>query len=55
MSRLTKRGRIVLIYAPLAFALLALIIWVSGHVWYVPGEGYCFGSMVKCMGQTFTR
>jgi hypothetical protein len=48
MSRLTKRGRIVLIYAPLTIALLAALVWVSGNVWYVPGEGYCIGSMLEC-------
>ena len=48
MSRLTKRGRIVLIYAPLTIALLATLVWVSGNVWYVPGEGYCIGSMLEC-------
>ena len=48
MSRLTRRGRIVLIYAPLAIALLSLIVWVSARVWYVPGAGYCIGTMVEC-------
>jgi hypothetical protein len=52
--RLTKRGRIVLIYTPAAFALTALLVWISANVWWT-GEGYCFGSMTKCMGQTFTR
>ena len=48
MSRLTKRGRIVLIYAPAAFALIALLVWVSARVWYVEGVGYCIGTMVEC-------
>jgi hypothetical protein len=52
--RLTKRGRIVLIYTPAALALVALLVWISVNVWWT-GEGYCFGSMTKCMGQTFTR
>lgn len=52
MSRLTKRGRVVLIYTPTAFALTLLLVWISINVWYVPGEeGYCIGSMVEC----FTR
>jgi hypothetical protein len=52
--RLTKRGRIVLIYAPAAFALIALIIWISGNIWWT-GEGYCIGSMAECLGKEFTR
>lgn len=48
--RLTKRGRIVLIYAPAAAALTALLVWIAANVWYVPGEGYCFGSMSECVG-----
>ena len=43
--RLTRRGRIV--RALLIAAGIALLIWVSGHVWYT-GEGYCIGSMVSC-------
>jgi len=52
--KLTKRGRIVLIYAPAAFALVALLLWIAGNVWWT-GEGYCFGSMAKCLGKEFTR
>jgi hypothetical protein len=52
--RLTKRGRAVLIYLPAALALTALIIWVSGHVWWT-GEGYCIGTMLECLGKEFTR
>jgi hypothetical protein len=52
---LTKRGRLVLIYIPAAFALTALIIWVSARVWYVPGEGYCIGTMLECFSKEFTR
>ena len=51
--RLTKRGRLVLIYIPAAIALLALIVWVSGNVWYVPGEGYCIGTMAECFEDSF--
>jgi hypothetical protein len=53
--KLNKRGRIVLIYTPAALALTALLMWIAGNVWYVPGKGYCFGSMTKCYGQEFTR
>ena len=53
--RLTKRGRIVLIYTPSALALTALLMWIAGNVWYVEGKGYCFGSMEECYAQEFTR
>jgi hypothetical protein len=49
--RLTRRGRIVraiLIGAGIALAL-ALALWGAGHIWYT-GEGYCIGSMTKCIG-----
>jgi len=52
--RLTKRGRIVLIYAPAALALVALLLWIAGNVWWT-GEGYCFGSMEECYAEEFTR
>lgn len=55
MSKLTKRGRIVLIYTPAAIALLALIVWISGHVWFVPdntGGHYCIGTMLECFKLT---
>jgi len=46
MSNLTPRGNLV---AGLALGLaLAGLIWVSGNLWYVEGEGYCVGSLVKC-------
>lgn len=48
MSRLTKRGRVVLIYTPLSVALTYAIVWISGHVWYVEGEGYCVGTLLEC-------
>jgi hypothetical protein len=51
MSKLNKRGRVVLIYTPLTIALVCAIVWVSARVWYVPEEGYCIGTMVEC----FTR
>ena len=55
--RLTKRGRIVLIYLPAAFALVALLLWIAGNVWWVgigsPNAdllGWCIGSMTECVG-----
>ena len=53
MSKLTKRGRIVLIYTPLTLVIVSAIVWISGHVWYVPGEGYCIGTMVECYAKSF--
>lgn len=51
MSNLTPRGNLV---AGIAIGLLlAGLIWVSGHVWYVPGEGYCIGTMLECYGPDF--
>ena len=52
MRYLTRRGWIVLVILP-SIALIALIIWISGHVWYVPGEGYCIGSMLECYESSF--
>jgi hypothetical protein len=53
MRELSKRGNLV---AGIAIGLLiAGLLWLSGHVWYVPGEGYCPGSMVECYGEEFTR
>ncbi len=46
MKELSKRGNLV---AGIAIGLLiAGLIWVSGHVWYVPGEGYCIGTLTSC-------
>jgi hypothetical protein len=45
---LNKRGRIVLIYAPLTIAILAALVWISARVWYVEGKGYCIGTMASC-------
>ena len=47
MSRLTKRGRIVLIYTPAALALLSLIVWISARLWWT-GAGYCIGTLASC-------
>ena len=50
MRELSKRGNLV---AGIAIGLLiAGLIWVSGHVWWVPeldGSGhYCIGTMTDC-------
>jgi hypothetical protein len=46
--RLNKRGRIV--RALLIGAGIALALWfTSTRLWFT-GEGYCVGSMVKCIG-----
>jgi len=47
MSKLNKRGRIVLIYSPLTIALVCAIVWVSARVWYT-GDGYCIGTLASC-------
>ena len=49
MRELSKRGNLVLGVA-IGLALAGLI-WVSGHVWYVPETGYCIGSMVECYSE----
>lgn len=45
--KLNRRGRIV--RALLIAAGIALLLWLSGHIWYT-GGGYCVGSMAKCVG-----
>lgn len=53
MRELSKRGNLI---AGIAIGLLiAGLIWVSGNLWYVPGEGYCPGSMSECYSKEFTR
>jgi hypothetical protein len=47
MSRLTKRGRIVLIYAPLSILALIALVWISSRLWWV-GDGYCIGTLSEC-------
>jgi hypothetical protein len=57
MRYLTRRGWIVLVILP-AIAFIALMVWVSGHVWYVPtttGGYYCIDTMVNCYAEAFTR
>lgn len=53
-SRTYYRVRLAVRLA-LALSLIALIVWISGHVWYVPGKGYCIGTMLECYAETFTR
>jgi hypothetical protein len=51
MRELSKRGNLV---AGIAIGLLiAGLFWLSGNVWYVPGEGYCIGTMLECYGDSF--
>lgn len=51
MRELSKRGNLV---AGIAIGLLiAGLIWVSGNLWYVPGEGYCKGTMAECYEDSF--
>jgi hypothetical protein len=46
MRELSKRGNLV---AGIAIGLLvAGLIWLSGHLWYVEGEGYCIGTLAQC-------
>lgn len=47
--KLTRRGRIV--RAILIGAGIALTLWfISSRVWYVPGAGYCIGTLEGCYG-----
>jgi len=46
MRELSKRGNLV---AGIAIGLLvAGLIWLSGSLWYVEGEGYCIGTLAHC-------
>jgi hypothetical protein len=47
MRNLTPRGWFVLVILP-AIVLIAGLVWMSASLWYVPGEGYCIGSMLEC-------
>lgn len=54
MTHLTKRGYLVLGVA--IGLLVAALVWVSGHVWYVPtdtGGHYCFDTMANCYAKSF--
>jgi len=50
MPKLTKRGRVVLLYAPAALALLSLLVWISSRLWWT-GSGYCIGTLSSCFHQ----
>ena len=45
ITKRSKRVRAVAIVL-----LIAGLWWLSGHLWYVEGAGYCVGDMVKCYG-----
>ena len=45
---ITKRGKRVRALA--IFLGLALLWWISGHLW-VDGSGICVGSMLECFKQ----
>ena len=45
--KLTKRGKRVRAVILISFALYA-VIQVSANLWYVEGDGYCWGSVDKC-------
>ena len=44
--KLTRRGRLVV--ALVIVAAFYLIVKVSANLWYVEGDGYCWGSYEKC-------
>lgn len=55
MDNLTRRGWIVLVIIP-TLIVIAGLVWLSGHVWYVPtidGGHYCFDTMVNCYAKSF--
>jgi hypothetical protein len=53
MSNLTPRGYLV---AGLALGLALAVLWyLSGHIWYVEGEGYCYGALIECYPLELTR
>jgi len=46
MRGLSKLGNLV---AGIALGLAVAALWyISGHLWYVEGEGYCIGTLVSC-------
>ena len=49
MRSLTTRGKIVV--ALLGVLILWGVWYLLGHIWYVPGEGYCWGSMAQCYAE----
>lgn len=51
--KLTKRGERLYAALLIGAALLALygIYELVGHIWYIQGKGYCWGTMLECMEQ----
>jgi hypothetical protein len=49
--KLTKRGEIVLALG--VFVLIGLMLKgayeIINHIWWVEGEGYCWGTIEHCM------
>lgn len=44
--KFVRRRRIVF---SIGVALIGYVIWqVSGNLWWVEGQGYCWGSMSEC-------
>ena len=53
VSNLTPRGYLV---AGILIGLaIATLYWISGHIWYIEGRGYCIGTLLKCDPAAFTR
>lgn len=44
--KLTRRGRVVV--ALIIISAFYLIVKVASSLWYVEGDGYCWGSVNKC-------
>ena len=45
--KLTRRGKSVRAVILISLALY-VVVQVSANLWYVEGEGYCWGSVDKC-------
>lgn len=51
MSKLSKRAHLLL---GVAIGLALVGVWyLSGHLWWVEGEGYCLGTLLECYGPEF--
>lgn len=50
MSSLTLRGWVVLVIAPVLLACYLMAL-VASHLWYIEGEGYCWGSVAQCYSE----
>ena len=47
MRELSKRGNLI---AGILIGLAIALLWyISGHLWYVEGEGYCLGTLTACV------